>query len=245
MSDLPHVYRLSITLADGVYHATRELGRSYQTGEYMHNYALTYALGLATAEYHDAVQVPRYRDHLAPLRERGIYVTPAKPERVRFATHTFKFADTRNHVEMLPSSVNVPSYGRARELAPESQFTAYVLSRKELKLPSELRLESPLPCQKQPNEYQFPRWIRLGKWFGKAEVNVQKLCVTPHSGAFTTAHPLNPLDTALKPKLFDLVNMPPVSIINNARFEGESLALHREDEKPFLHLPTDLGYRFP
>lgn len=239
MSELPHVYRLSITLADGVYHATRELGRSYQTGEYLHNYALTYALGYAVSEYHDAVQVPRYREHLLPLREQGLYVTPAKPERVRFATHTFKFADTRSHVEMLPSSVNVPSYGRARELTPESQFTVYVLSRQKLKLPHE---DSDRPV---PNELKLKRWIRLGKWFGKAEVEAREVHVSRSQGHFVTYHPLNPLDTELRPSLFDLVNMPPVSIINNARFEGESLALHWEDEKPFLHLPADLGYRFP
>lgn len=226
MSELPHVYRLSITLADGVYHATRELGRSYQTGEYLHNYALTYALGYAVSEYHDSVQVPRYREQLAPLREKGLYVTPARPEKVRFATHTFKWADTRSHVEMIPSSVNVPSYGRARELAPESRFTAYLISRQK------------------PD---IPRWIRLGKWFGKAEVEAQELCAKPQTGAFTTAHPLNPLDTALRPKLFDLINMPPVSIINNARFEGDGWALRwqSEDKQPFLTLPADLGYRFP
>lgn len=239
MSELPHVYQLRITLGDGVYHATRELGRSYHTSEYLHNYALTYALGFAVSEYHDAVQVPRYHDHLAPLREQGLYVTPARPEKVRFVSHTFKWADTRSHVEMVPSSVNVPSYGRVRELAPESRFTAYVLSRQELKLPHE---ESD---QRASNELKLKRWIRLGKWFGKAEVEARKVCVMPHSGAFTTAHPLNPLDTEFKPKLFDLINMPPVSIINNARFEGESLALHWEDEKPLLHLPADLGYRFP
>lgn len=241
MSDLPHVYRLSITLADGVYHATRELGRSYQTGEYLHNYALTYALGYAVAEYHDAVQVPRYREHLAPLREQGLYVTPARPEKVRFVSHTFKWADTRSHVEMVPSSVNVPSYGRARELAPESRFTAYILSRQRLKLPDEVS------DPQASNELKLKRWIRLGKWFGKAEVEAQELCVTSYTGAFTTAHPLNPLDTGLKPKLFDLVNMPPVSIINNARFEGDGWALRwqADDKQPFLTLPADLGYRFP
>lgn len=172
MTDSPHVYRLRITLGDGIYHATRELGRSYQTGEYLHNYALTYALGFAVSEYHDAVQVPRYRDQLGPLRERGLYVTPARPESVRFATHTFKFADTRNHVEMLPSSVNVPSYGRARELAPESWFTAYLLSREGLE--------------------NIPRWIRLGKWFGKAAVEVAEVSAKPLQGPFYHPPPPQP-----------------------------------------------------
>lgn len=220
MTDLPHVYQLRITLGDGVYHATRELGRSYQTGEYLHNYALTYALGFAVADYHDAAQVPRYRDHLGPLRERGLYVTPARPERVRFANHTFKFADTRNHVQMLPSSVNVPSYGRARELAPESRFTAYLL------------------CREEPRK--LPHWIRLGKWFGKAAVEARQMDVSEGEGLFTAHHPLNPLDTELRPTLFDLVNMPPVSIVHHARFDGPHLKL---EDGPTL--PADLGYRFP
>ncbi len=216
---LPRVYRLTITLGDGVYHATRELGRSYQTGEYLHNYALSYALGLVTADYHDAVQVPHYREHLAPLRERGVYVAPARPQQVRFVSHTFKFADTRNHVQMERSSVNVPGYGRARELAPESQFRAYLLSGEALR---------------------FPHWIRLGKWFGKAAVEVQAVSVRRGRGPFTTHHPLNPLDTELRPTLFDLINMPPVSIVDHARFDGPHLTL--EDG---LNIPADLGYRFP
>lgn len=215
-------YRLSLTLNDPVYYATRELGRSYQSGEYLHNYALTYALGLAVSDYHDTVQVPRYREHLAPLNDQGIYVTPARPEAVSLTSHTFKFADTRYHVRMEQSSVNLPTFGRARELAPGSTFTAYALTREA---------------------QRWPRWIRLGKWFGKAEVKVQPLGAEQRTGPFMTEHPLNPLDTGLNALLFDIINMPPVSLIDHARFEGRHWHLTGGPQP--VQLPADLAYRFP
>lgn len=220
----PYVYQLDITLNDPLYFATRELGRQYQTGEYLHNYALTYAFGLAVSEYHHAVQIPRYQEQLEPLASEGLYITPARPERVGFNTQTFKWADTRSHVKMQQSSLNIPTYGRIREVATESSFTAFAIAQK-------------------PREW--PRWIRLGKWMSKAAVSVSLLEATAQTGPFVTRHPLNPLDTRLQAAVYDLVNMPPVSIIQNARFEGEFLRLdNAENARDQTCLPADLAYRF-
>ncbi len=82
------VYRL--TLHENLFFATREIGRLYETGRYLHNYALSYALGLAVAPYHSPDATPRYADDLAALNAAGIYVTPARPLGVEFELVTFK-----------------------------------------------------------------------------------------------------------------------------------------------------------
>jgi CRISPR-associated protein Csc1 len=227
-----HVYQLYLQLEEPLYYASRELGRSYQTIEYIHNYALTYALGLAVSEYHDHIQVPRYKEHLEPLNDTGVYITPAKPHRSAFESHTFKFADTRYHAHMEQSSVNIPTFGRAREVSTGSSFTAYAIS------------DSPRT---------FPRWIRLGKWMSKTEVRARALFATTGEGPYVVKHVLNPLDLQDKPTLYDLINMPPVSLIDNARLHGKHLHIQTEASvqnqslhwpEPTSHLPANCAYRF-
>lgn len=214
------IFRLEIRLDEPLYYATRELGRSYQSGEYLHNYALTYALGLVNSDYHDSIQVPRYREHFEELNLKGIYVTPAQPIQVGFVAHTFKFANTRYHVEMEKSSVNVPSFGNVRELSQGSTFVAYLLNR--------------------GNAYvRTPRWIRLGKWLSKAEVVWEQLEAQESKQDYISQHVLNPLDLPYPAKMFDVVNMPPVSLIENAHLSGEHLRL-----SDLTLLPLGLEYRF-
>jgi len=215
------LYRLIITLQDPVYFATREVGRLYQTEVYLHNYALTYALGLATSSYHDATHVPQYQQDLEPLNERGIYVTPAKPLEVQYVVHTYKWTNVRYHVKEEKVDKNIPTYGKVRELAPESVFEAFVLSQTPLRL---------------------PRWIRLGKWSGKALVETHEISFQVKKGGYIVEHPLNPLDVPYSPTIYDLIHMPPVPLIENARFEGDYLEIQVEKKK---RLPARMRYVFP
>lgn len=100
----------------------------YETGRYLHNYGLTYALGLAVAPYHNRSAVPTYGEDFAALNAQGIYVLPAKPLAVSFQLTTFKYADNRYHVQMAQSSRNTPTFGRAKELATGSRFQFVILS---------------------------------------------------------------------------------------------------------------------
>jgi CRISPR-associated protein Csc1 len=49
---------------------------------------------------------------------------------------------------------NLPSFGRSKEIAPESKFEFSLIAQKEIKL---------------------TKWIRLGQWISKAEIKVKKL----------------------------------------------------------------------
>jgi len=223
-----NVYELMLTLSEVTFFATREVARLYLTEPYLHNYALTYALGLASSEYHDTVHAPRYAEQLQAVNELGVYVTPGKPEKVSFSAHTFKFADVRYHVQMEQSSVNIPTFGRARELGPESVFRAYVLSQHPIR-DVYSRLGRPVPS-----------WVRLGKWMSKAAVEWSKVEASERSDDFQVAQPLNALDVPQRPLLYDLVNMPPVSLIKGARFHGPHLNLTSG-----VQLPMGMAYRFP
>lgn len=235
---MTHIYRCNLELHDSLYFATREIGRLYETEPVLHNYALCYALGLVDSDryattvaeensyrYFCPEQVPKYEEHLTPLNQQGIYVTPARTVCHAAILNTWKYADNRYHVEMQKTQKNIPSFGRAKEIAPESQFEFFVIAEKVLTL---------------------PRWIRLGKWMSKAEVQVEELPTPKRNSAreFTFPYPLNPLDVMFTNQVlsYDTINMPPVSLIRNVRMVGEHYTFAGLNEP--LKLPVNMVYRF-
>lgn len=233
----PYIYRCTIELHDNLYYATREIGRLYETEPVLHNYALCYALGLVDNEQHSTTlpeeqayryfcieQVPMYEAHLSALNQQGIYVTPAKAVRHTTVLNTWKYADNRYHVEMEKTKKNIPSFGRAKEIAPESKFECFVIA---------------------SNPLTLPRWIRLGKWMSKAQVTVEELPNPKRNSTnkpFTLPYLLNPLDVMFSNQVlsYDTVNMPPVSLIRNVQMVGEYYSFSDLS----LKLPAQMSYRF-
>ncbi len=215
------IYRCEIELHDSLYYATREIGRLYETEAILHNYSLCYALGLIKSDsyrYFCKEQIPQYEEHLIPLNEQKIYVTPARSVRHASILNTWKYANNNYHVEMTKTQKNIPSFGRAKEIAPESIFECFVISQNFLKL---------------------PKWIRLGKWMSKAEVKITELSqIKIKTGNFTCAYPLNPLDVMFTNQVisYDVINMPPVSLIRNVTLNGQ----YYEG----LNLPVNMAYCF-
>lgn len=221
------ITRFRLTLHDSLYYATREMGRLYETEKVIHNWALTYALGLIQKPYRSYDSIPTYKQDLAHINDKGVYVTPAKPIRYDYVTSTFKLGDNRYRPFSTASSArqkelgvtltNKPTFGKAKELAPESEFEFFVVG--EL-------------------TDQLPKWIRLGLWMSKARIEVQdiKSSLAPKRGVFTCSHLLNPVDLSILPELYDLISMPPVSLLQNARFNGEYV------EFDGICLPTSMAY---
>jgi CRISPR-associated protein Csc1 len=217
---MTNIYRCEIELHDSLYYATREIGRLYETEAILHNYSLSYAFGLINSEtyrYFCKEQIPQYEEHLTQLNEQQIYVTPARSVRHASILSTWKYANNNYHVEMTKTQKNIPSFGRAKEIAPESIFECFVISQNSLKL---------------------PKWIRLGKWMSKAEVKTEPIQVKTKTGNFTCNYPLNPLDVMFTNQVisYDVINMPPVSLIRNVTLNGE----YYEE----LNLPVNMAYRF-
>jgi CRISPR-associated protein Csc1 len=219
------VLQCDLELHDSLYFASREIGRLYETERVIHNYALCYALGLVSSPYFIRQQTPTYRQDLAALNERGIYVTPARALMADFMLNTWKYANNHYHVKMEKAQTNTPGFGRAKELAAESRFRFYIISRGD--------------------DYQPPRWIRLGKWMSKAQLSCERISALERKGEFEVKHPLNPLDVfaAYTVTLCDLINMPPVSLITNARMAGDHLVISLNGQ-PEIYLPKNLTFNF-
>jgi CRISPR-associated protein Csc1 len=235
---MPVVYRCMLELHDSLYFATREIGRLYETEPVLHNYALSYVLGFVDSDrYHTTVseehayryfcaeQVPKYEEHLTPLNQQGIYVTPARAIRHTSVLNTWKYADNRYHVEMKQTERNIPSFGRTKEIAPESQFEFFIISEKAIAL---------------------PKWVRIGKWASKAELTYEEMPQIQHHQVAEFAVPflLNPLDVMFSNQVlsYDVVNMPPVSLIRNVRMRGEFYTF--EGLPGNLKIPVQMQYRF-
>lgn len=215
----------TLTLHENLFYATREVGRLYETGRYLHNYALTYALGLAVAPYFHAEQRPRYREQLEPLNKRGIYVTPARGTAVTYVLNTFKYANNNYHVEMKPGRYNTPTFGRAKEIAVGSVFQFAVLSEKE-----SLRL----PC-----------WIRMGLWRSKASIEWDVSEAQQQPNKYDRASlPLNPLDVPRSFSAFDLISMPPSSLIDHAVLQTNWWT-SKTEQTGTVRLPIEMAYTFP
>jgi CRISPR-associated protein Csc1 len=229
------IYRCQIELHDSLYFATREIGRLYETEPVIHNYALCYALGLVDSEIYSTTvseehsyryfcpeQVPKYEPHLTALNQQGIYVTPARSISHSSTLNTWKYANNNYHVEMEKTQKNIPSFGRTKEIAPESKFEFFIISEKSLKL---------------------AKWIRLGKWMSKAAVEIveqKEVKRSPSETNFIFPYLLNPLDVMFCHQVisYDVVNMPPVSLIQNVKMLGR----YYEFDK--LKIPACMEYRF-
>jgi CRISPR-associated protein Csc1 len=183
-------------------------------------------LGLVNSDsyrYFCSEQIPQYQEHLNPLNEEKIYVTPARAIAHTAVLNTWKYANNNYHVEMEKTQKNIPSFGRAKEIAPESVFECFIISHHPL---------------------QLPKWIRLGKWMSKAEVKLTELSLSKQKeDLFIYPYPLNPLDVMFTHQVigYDVINMPPVSLIRNVRMRGE---YYQISDRPDLKIPARLSYRF-
>ncbi len=206
---------------DYLFYASREMGRLYETEKYLHNYGLTYALGLVKAPYANTMQVPRYTDDLNVLNEQGVYITPAQPAQYTFAFSTFKMANV-NYYNFTPQiSTNQVVFGRAKELAPESTFEFFVVSKTQLRL---------------------PRWIRLGKWMAKARVDILAQEVAQvHRGTQRMSGVLNPLDLIQAPENCNIVAMAPASLVTHVSITGEYYQC--QSGATTIYLPAGMRYQ--
>lgn len=227
-----------MTLHDNLYYASREFGRVYETEKYLHNYGLTYALGLVqpALAYFNSSQEPHYREELQAERVGRCYVTPAYPLHVHYSFITFKMASVPYYTSTPKESRNRVVFGRAKELAPGSTFEFFILADEKRTL---------------------PRWVRLGKWMSKAEivhswytVGAENAKVEDLKRPQLIACPINPLDIA-KSRLstFDIVVMPPVSLLTNVRVTGrcckitpDELPRNTKSQKEAIYVPLDMSY---
>lgn len=233
------LYHCTLTLHDNVFFATREMGTLYETEKYLHNWGLSFALfsvnyiPLPYGLQGERSQKPAYLDtsyerNLLHLNKLGIYVFPAQPIHWSYQINTFKAAQVPYYGKSQQfgdkgADKNYPiNYGRAKELAVGSQYRTYIIA---------------------PESIIIPKWIRLGKWSAKVQVEVIKIpeqVLQTKSNNYICFHPLNPLDLPKNTQiiLYNRVVMPPTSLVSHAQLSGDHLVTkgqHWQDFKSSLN----------
>ena len=102
------LYRCDSTLHDYLFFATTERGKAAETGPFIHNYTLTYALGWASSPWRNDVQKPHYREELAQVGYR--YVTPARLVRGSYVVSQYNTMTESYHLGKA-QSIGYPDWG--------------------------------------------------------------------------------------------------------------------------------------
>lgn len=237
------IYKLELSLMEKVFFASKEISNFFITEPVIGNYALAYAFGFVNAPYHvDSIksEVPNYLEDLGTLNEKGLYVTPATPldepalelERFNAMSDSYWYKMSNNVVaadleykitDKRTRAANFPQEGRFRLLSRGNRFVCFLVSNREMDIPS---------------------YIRLGKFNSKAKVDVKATYTDPRvtqKGEATIEIYLNPLDlpSEYSLKLYDLFNLPPVPLIRNALIDGSFYHLDG------LFLPAGLRFGIP
>ncbi|MCC3407542.1 MAG: type I-D CRISPR-associated protein Cas5/Csc1 [Microcoleus sp. PH2017_10_PVI_O_A] len=221
---------IELWCAEPVFFASRELSDTYYTESAIGNYALAYALGWARSPYRLTGQDtgrPRYIEDLTPLSGHS-YILPAWPangtvslrfERFNALSDSYWYAMTNNRVATAREDVplsrsgkkpstyrpsNFPQTGRLRMIERGNRFQTLVFGDREL-----------------------PEYIRVGKFTSKVRVEIIKKfdVVQLPRGDYRCNTYLSAADLPANIELlaFDLISMPPASLLKNLSFRGEAL----------------------
>ena len=221
-------YRLEIQTEGIVRGAAREIGRLVETGSYISNTSLYYALGISTSRYADTLGKPTYTEDTED--EKNIYVAPAQPVNETMYTNLLTTVSGNKYAERNLSAQdpdneiadkNFPKVGTEKVMTSGNKFETFLIAE---------------------NGVELPKYFRLGKKRGKRSLEIEEVEIEEKSGDFTTSHPIGAYDTKLTPK-GDLLTrkIRPAPLILQARYEGEYYELnYGESERTVL--PGDLEF---
>ena len=234
------VYRGKLELLDYVFYATVERGKIYETGAFVHNYALTYALRLAMAPYSHAIQKPNYQEELRPLNDVGVYLTPAAPLQTSHRLVQWNTMQERYAIPGKERSIGYPDWGFARVLQPGCRFKFYILVEDGMGLePGNLSVAFADLLDDRTVR------IRLGKFPGKVRVEVEAAedVQKKSAGAFTSYALLNWRDLPAEPLICDVLAASlPTRLLQNARFENQKHVVATFGEDDCIALPFGMQY---
>ncbi|MGC9529165.1 MAG: type I-D CRISPR-associated protein Cas5/Csc1 [Candidatus Bipolaricaulaceae bacterium] len=232
-----HIYRGTIELLDYVFYATVERGKVYETGAFIHNYALAYALGLVrgdTYTYSRLKQEPHYVEELTPLNGR-LYITPAAPQQVAYRLVQWNTIREGYVFPGKEQSVGYPDWGFARVLCPGSRFCFYLLVHKADRLPEAAALRGLLGGKTAR--------VRLGKFPGKACLRAEPAsAVARKAGSFQSQAYLNWRDLETDPTACDVVAASlPTRLLSRAHFEDAAYYESRFGDQ-IVRLPAEMRF---
>lgn len=214
--------------------AAREVGRTVDTGEYLLNTALHYALGFASGRYVDTKHEPTYLNDTERAVEQ-LYVSPAEPlESPDYLTTIYNARGDRyatvnyDATEDPDQDKNLPRFGRERAFRHGNLFRSYLIPRE---------------TTARDIAETLPRYIRLGKKRGKAKLHIRTLEAQRRSGTFVSNHPFGAYDYDGTP-LGSVVSkqMRPTPLILQAEYEDEHLVIPRGENETPTKIPAGLEF---
>lgn len=230
------IYRGTLELLDYVFYATTERGKVYETGAFIHNYALAYALGLVRGEtytYAQLKQSPQYQAELTPLNGQ-VYLTPGTPQCIAHRLVQWNTIPERYAFPGKAPSIGYPDWGFARVLRPGCKFRFYALVHQPASLPDAPALHDLIAGR--------PVRVRLGKFPGKARLRLEAADkVKEKNGPFQVNTLLNWRDTELDPSVCDVLSGSlPTRLIHHARLNGAFYEAHFGED--VVRLPVEMRF---
>ncbi|MFN4073589.1 MAG: type I-D CRISPR-associated protein Cas5/Csc1 [Thermus sp.] len=234
------IYRVSVELLDYVFYATTERGKVHETGAFLHNYALAYALGLArgsTYTYARKIQQPHYEEELSYLNG-VLYLTPAAPLQALYRVVQWNSIG-ESFVLTRERSAGYPDWGLARVLRPGSRFRFYLLLHGPERLPD-------APALRVLLDGGTVR-VRLGKFPAKARLRGEPAQRSEEKrGSFVSEALLNWRDLEADPLVCDVVPTGrPTTLIFRANFDDEPFyeaTFGNNEDKEVVRLPKRMGF---
>jgi CRISPR-associated protein Csc1 len=234
-STFEQVRLVELWCAEPVFFASREISDCYYTEGLLGNYALAYALDWVSSPYRlvgQATSRPTYLEDLVPIAHDS-YILPAwaskgqtsyRFERFNALSDAYWYSMTNNRVAT--ARQDLPEYRRLQKEKGQDKPKHRSFS------PSNFPQTGRLRMIDRGNRFQtlvfgdreLPEYFRIGKFRSKVKLSVlqQFPLVTLPIGEYTSKTLLNSAD--LPPGLtllaFDLISIPPVSLVKNLRFHG-------------------------
>jgi CRISPR-associated protein Csc1 len=209
------IYRCQLTLLEATFFSSREVSATYQTEPVIGNIALAYAFNFCRSPYFND-GVIHYKAHLSALNEQGLYVTPGTIiGQPRFSLGQFNAQpDAYWYAMGAGTIVTRPDDGWAVGAGKTWRIARPGAS--PVKVQAETRPQS-------LNPLTILRYIRLGKFMSKAQVEVTEMpfeIVESETARLPLL--LNPADLPADMPLtiFDLINIPPAPLVRNAHLGG-------------------------
>ncbi|MBP8250771.1 MAG: type I-D CRISPR-associated protein Cas5/Csc1 [Herpetosiphon sp.] len=229
---MPHIYRCQLLLLEPTFFSTREISNLYQTEAFIGHIALCYAVGLAPSRYYNDGKTLHYREDLAALNAKGVYVTPATMlGGTRFVLEQFNAQAESYWFAMGNNAIITAPDGTWAERGGTSWYITDGEQRKKVGVenrPQFGRIRSLAIGNKteffivSETPQTLPSYVRLGKWMSKAKLSMEAVGVRGEQDGGQVDRLLAGADLAPETRLtsFDVLQVPPTPLIRHAILQG-------------------------
>jgi CRISPR-associated protein Csc1 len=241
---MPQIYRCALRLLEPTFFSTREISDLYQTEAFIGHLALCYALGLAPSRYYNDSKSIYYREDMAALNERGIYITPATIQgTARFTLGQFNAQPDSYWSAMGNNALVVVPQGMWAEKDGNTWYITDGTTRRKYGVENRPQFGR-IRCLAIDNQAEFfiiseteltiPGYIRLGKWMSKARLTTKAAQIVGERDDATIPFLLAPADLTSATQLlaYDLLNVGPTPLVRNSRIIGPCYLLDQQTALP-------------